>query len=316
MKNSQFSFLARFPVFEILIRLVYKYFLFRISSLDDLKAKFFRPTVSCANKHFDLSDLRRSICSYGIKEGDFLLVHSSMKQLHSLGVKPSEVIKMFLDILGPSGTLVMPAFPKYSDNLSTDSTSSVTNFIPTYDLRRSMPSTGILPFKLMRLPGAVRSSFPLNSLVAFGPRTSEMFSRELTDDCESPCGINSAWNYCARHNCKILMLDVDLAHNLTMIHVAEDSYEDSWNIPNWYRNRIFNVINEGNSCQVSVRQRRPFWASFYAEKRLNHDLLCSHIASQTFCESISLVFLESNHLVEFLSKKKLPYPYMIPFFLC
>lgn len=315
MKNSQFSFLARFPIFEILLRLVYKNFLFRFSYLDTLKSKFFWSTDTYANKPLDLSDLRRSICSRGINEGDFLLVHSSMKQLHSFGVKPSELIKMFLDILGPSGTLVMPAFPKYSVNISLDLNSSDKNRIYTYDLRRSMPSTGILPFKLMRLPGAVRSSFPLNSLVAFGSRAHEMFSRELADDFESPCGINSAWNYCALHNCKILMLDVDLAHHLTMIHVAEDSFEDSWNIPNWYRDRSFNVIKDGYCSLVNVRERRPFWANFYAEKRLNHDLFSQNIASQIFCGSISLIFLESHHLIEFLSKKKRPYPYMIPFFL-
>ncbi len=52
--------------------------------------------------------LRQDLSVLGVKEGDAVLVHSSMK---ALGTKlsPEEVIDVLQEAVGESGTLLMPA---------------------------------------------------------------------------------------------------------------------------------------------------------------------------------------------------------------
>src|SRR5437868_14678503 len=57
--------------------------------------------------------LRSKLEELGLKPGDIVLVHSSFK---SLGVTdPEEIIGALLDVLGPEGTLLMPALTYLQD---------------------------------------------------------------------------------------------------------------------------------------------------------------------------------------------------------
>ena len=47
--------------------------------------------------------------------GRTLYVHSSWNEFYNVPLKPSEMISLLLDLLGPEGTLVMPAFPIRQD---------------------------------------------------------------------------------------------------------------------------------------------------------------------------------------------------------
>ena len=105
-----------------------------------------------------------------------------------------------------------------------------------------------------------RSLHPLNTLTALGVSSNDIFYHESINTLDTPCGPLSSWASLARLNSKILMIDVDVAHALTMIHVAEDCYESSWPIPNWYRSRRFNLVNNNIKSSISVRERHPRWA--------------------------------------------------------
>jgi len=47
----------------------------------------------------------------GVAAGDILIVHSDLNLLRRLGVRPAEVNAALLELLGSTGTLVMPAYP-------------------------------------------------------------------------------------------------------------------------------------------------------------------------------------------------------------
>ena len=57
-----------------------------------------------------------------------------------------------------------------------------------------------------------------------------------------------------------------------MIHVAEDLYENEWPVKDWYRNRQFRVIDNEFDKEVTIRERHPKWALFYAEREFSKDL--------------------------------------------
>lgn len=64
---------------------------------------------------FTLNELRDVLVKLGFERGRVLWVHSSWNEFYNLNAKPSEVIAVMRDLLGPDGTLVMPAFPADPD---------------------------------------------------------------------------------------------------------------------------------------------------------------------------------------------------------
>ena len=297
--------LATFPVVEVLFRILYWKTSAGFWLFSKLKVKESAKSIDSGNNDSNMiSRLQNEIVVHGINSGDILIVHSSKQILSSNGMSVSEVLSLLLNQLGPSGTLVMPAFPLYRQNRGGSGYhgSYEVSETWTYDVKRTPPWTGALPYALMKMKGAVRSRFPLNSIVAIGKHAEAMVKHELDVDGATPCGPNSAWAYCANRNAKILMLGVDLAHNLTMIHVAEDCFEKVWPIANWYRNRSFNIVFQGSEQIVNVRERRPKWSLCYAERMLNQRLIKERIAKISKIGSMSVISLESSKLIEHLQK--------------
>ena len=271
----------RFPYFEVMARVFYWRSVLLHRILKRIKAKrgnLPKPKVRAtaalpAEKTPSFDDLLTIIKAHGVKMGDILIVHSSFSALSKIEPDPRKILDGLMGLVGPNGTLAMPAFPKYEVQEGTGRMNAdLSNVVWTYEPARTMPWTGFLPFSLMRKEGAVRSAFPLNSVVAFGAEAEAMCARELTRDYQTPNGPDSAWAYCAERDAIIIALGVDLAHNLTMIHTAEDCNESTWPVADWYRSRQFDILENGARRRVNVRERHPKWAINYGERRLGYDL--------------------------------------------
>jgi aminoglycoside N3'-acetyltransferase len=103
------------------------------------------------------SELRAELLKLGRWEGRVVWVQSSWNEFYNVQAKPSELIDMMLDMVGPGGTLVMPAFPLNADPakvLNIDSAPS---------------STGLLTELFRRHPHAHRSIHIRSSVAAVGP---------------------------------------------------------------------------------------------------------------------------------------------------
>lgn len=260
----------------------------------------------------DLDNILEHLASHGLRRGDILILHSSFREIRKFEHEPATVIKGLLDFLGPEGTLAIPAFPIYPDAPKGRAriTRDMSNDVFTFDVAQTPPWTGVLALSLMNYPGAIRSSFPLNSLVAVGADAEAMFEYELTTALETPNGPNSAWAYCAKKNAFIAAFGVGLVHSLTMIHNAEDCHEDKWPISNWYRNRKFRVVNGNEVRKVEVRERHPRWAINYAEHKFSDDLQTQGLCKITNLNGVQTSSIRSQPLLRFLeSRRKSSYPY-------
>jgi aminoglycoside 3-N-acetyltransferase len=252
----------------------------------------------------------------GVRTGNLIIVHSSAAALKPTGHSPSRIIDELIDMVGPSGTLAMPAFPKYEeepqgiDRVRAD----VSNLELVYDVQKSVPWTGVLPLRLMRHPGAIRSRHPLNTMVAVGPLAGPMMENNIAGERPLPCGEHSSWKYCADHKAIIVALGVDMAHSITMIHVAEDLYEVEWPVKNWYRDRKFRIVDRGASSQLVVRERHPRWAAHYAERTLSQDLRRHGVMASARIDGIPVEVVAADELLQFLTRRRsAAYPYfMIP----
>ncbi|VVE50102.1 AAC(3) family N-acetyltransferase [Pandoraea cepalis] len=308
--------LATFPIFEVVGRNFY----WRNAAARRVAQRIFskRKTQSVTIEHESTADANAffsAIAAQGVGEGDIVIVHSSFGPLKRFGLTPMEFNERLLRLVGETGTLVMPAIPVYRESPPSEERFDEAKFSKPfiYDVRKARIWTGALPQALISMKGARRSRHPLNSVVALGAHANKMLADELDSTEKYPCGVGTAWAYCYRHNAKILMLGVGVVHSLTMIHVAEDMFPERWPIGNWYRQRQFRVIDRDYDEIITVGERRPEWALFYAERRFERDLYRDKIVKESVVEDIPIRVLESASLVDYLnSRKHSGYPYLIP----
>src|SRR5882757_3205608 len=69
-----------------------------------LSKKLYRRPIAVA-------ELRQRLIDLGVTPGRTLWVQSSWNEFYNVPMRPSEVIGLLRDLLGPNGTLAMPAFP-------------------------------------------------------------------------------------------------------------------------------------------------------------------------------------------------------------
>ena len=249
----------------------------------------------------------------GVGPGDILVVHSAFKAI-SEGSKPRQVLDALKALVGDSGTIALPAIPLFADAPSGTEriNADVSSLVLDYDPLTTPAWTGVLPNELMKVPGARRSLHPLNAVVAWGPHADAMLAKNLTGDRPTPCGPSSSWNYCREHGAKIAALGVDMAHSLTMIHVAEDVLDDRWPVPGWYRDRRFRIKTAQGWEEHRVRERHPRWSMHYAERTLDKDLLRERLLTVEVVDQVPVGLLGAGPLVDYLnSRNSKGYPYYL-----
>jgi aminoglycoside 3-N-acetyltransferase len=156
-----------------------------------------------------LRSLEADIARLGLREGNFVIVHSSFKSLRLAGVTPKDVIGCLLNVLTPSGTLMMPAF-SYS-------------FAGIFEVPPFNPPTtpgrlnGILTETLRTYPGALRSAHPTYSVAAIGKHAETVTRNKENAEALGP---GSSYHDALKLNARILMLGVGNEFN-SMFHTAE-----------------------------------------------------------------------------------------------
>lgn len=248
----------------------------------------------------------------GIGEGTLLIVHSSYGAVKGSGLSPDEIIDKLLNLIGTTGTLAMPVIRHYVEEPDAEYQlkANLDDVVSVYDVENTPITTGVLPIKLHARSGSVTSRFPLNPICAFGPLAEEMMSDNLNGN--SPHDEHSAWKYCADHDAVILGLGIDLAHYLTMIHVAEEAYP-GWPIKDWFRKRNF-IIKDGDfQVEKTVLERRPKWGMLHlADKLYTKDFKENGILHEETIESTLVGTIKSSKLIQYLNGRKTEgYPYIV-----
>jgi aminoglycoside 3-N-acetyltransferase len=305
------------PLFEILVKNLYWRVGLVHNYLEKIKNKNRKKRTSAATeKSIDFDKIEEALIRNGVSKGDILIVHSSMSSLKATGLTEKEIIIRLKALVGESGTIAMPSIPIIKNEPSGLDMLDETKYaaIFEYNVQKSPPWTGSLPKALAKFDGAVRSRHPLNTMTAYGLHAEDMMRRNLEGYLPTPHGLGSSWDYCYKNGAKIIMLGVDLAHSITMIHLAEDLFESSWPIKNWNRTRSFKIIDGTYTAEVKVRQRRHTWSVFYAERSFSRDLYKNGIAKHECIDGLDISYCESDKLISYLnSRKSEAYPYRIPF---
>ena len=152
----------------------------------------------------------------GIKEGDVLFVHSSMRKLF-LDFSKNEIVPILKELVGKEGTLLFPCW-----QFNTRAEDYIRENEIVFSHRDSPSAMGKISDVLRSQPDAFRSFHPTNSVVAIGKRAKELTEGHETDIY--PCGKASPLYKMMAYNAKVVGIGVTV-DNLTFVHVVEDTTE-------------------------------------------------------------------------------------------
>lgn len=306
------SIVSVHPLVETITRKIYWNSDFLIKKKREKKRE-----VLSGNK-YPFSEIMKRIGEFGITKNDLLIVHSGYGQIYkncSDQITPQIIIDSLINMIGPFGTIAFPTHPAYPQKKISKLTMRDNDDKEEpveYNVITTKAWTGLLPNYFLKYPNVVRSRHPINTMAALGPLAIPMMEKNIDSEKPLACGHNSSWRFCAEKRAKLLGFGVDLVHSLTMIHVAEDS-NPNWPIDGWYRDRVFTIIDGDFQKTLKVRERKPKWAIYYAERCFRRDLIRDNVLRVISLGDLTLEYIDdSGKLIEYLnSKNRKGYPYYI-----
>jgi aminoglycoside 3-N-acetyltransferase len=156
----------------------------------------------------------------GISKGQVVFIHSSIDKMN-LGFSANTVLSILLDIVGPEGTLLFPAW-QYNGNAEDylkDNPNAVFNVIKT------PTAMGLLPEIARRQKNACRSLHPTASVVAIGMHAKELLSEHHLS--VYPCGEQSPYYKMLKYNSVIIGLG-EKTVSLSFVHCIEDMMKEKF----------------------------------------------------------------------------------------
>ena len=149
--------------------------------------------------------VRAALAELGIQPGDGLLVHSALQYLGRPVGGAEMYLQVLLDILGPDGTLAVPAF-NFAFARGEGFDPAVT------------PSSGMGVFSELgrQHPLALRTPHPLQSLAVLGQQAADLAGR----DTPSAFDPGSAFERMLELDFKLLLLGADI-QAASMVHYSE-----------------------------------------------------------------------------------------------
>ncbi|MEV8428233.1 aminoglycoside N(3)-acetyltransferase [Streptomyces chartreusis] len=173
--------------------------------------------------------LTNDLRSLGLRPGDIILVHSSLRRVGPTERGAATVVEALRAAVGAEGTIVVPTFtaanslssPVYREltrGMTAQEIDAFQEAMPGFD-PATTPSTGMgAVAELVRTtPGTRRSTHPQTSLAAWGP-LAEAITRQHPLDC--PLGDDSPLGLLYELKARVLLLGVGF-ESCTAFHLGE-----------------------------------------------------------------------------------------------
>jgi len=140
------------------------------------------------------------------QKGDTICVHTSFKSLGGVEGGVDAVIDMFRELVGPTGTVLFPAFnfQSWTEN-------------HYFDVLETPSKMGAITEQARLRTDAKRSPHPIYSFSALGPRADEFAA---TEDVEA-YGPNSVFALMHHSNVKIISIGLDFNSTFSIHHYVE-----------------------------------------------------------------------------------------------
>ncbi len=176
--------------------------------------------------------IKLNIAELGIRGGDTVFFHSSLRSIGYVPGGADTVIDSFLEILGKKGTLVLPALCKYDfENMTPGEVEK------SWDIARTQTFTGLIPETFRKRAGTLRSDNPTHSVCAAGRLAEKItrhhaisrFAEEAPDRppwaSRGAFGKNSPWEKLYELDAKYMLIGVDF-NVCTMLHHVQFLFQE------------------------------------------------------------------------------------------
>lgn len=295
------SLMEHYSWLEVMARRITRYFSFPKKILKKINTK--KKKNIGLGEHVGATVLKDYLRGQGITNGDILIVHSSLRPLKCFGMSPEDVIDMLLELVGETGTLVMPAFPMYDEHIS-GKFEEISTQEYVYDIQESPAWTGIITDLFWRRADVIRSRFPDNPLAAHGKYAKEMFEQEKEGDLAH--GQYSAWKFCSEHHAKVLFLGIPAFNAITEIHLSEDILDEDWPILGWFKERKYEIRDGEKVYKRITRIRKQFWSKYLTEYRCSYELRKHNLLKEELLKAVPISYIpDLAKLEEFVTERAL-----------
>jgi len=195
-------------------------------------------------------DLKYQIKACGICEGDPVLVHSSLSKIGYVENGPATVIEAFLEVVGPSGHILMPNSPNSSLQLD------YVRGLDCFDSRNSSSKLGAITEVFRTWPGAIRSESATEPVSCVGPNARWFVEGHAGED--TPYTQKSPFYRLVEAKGKIVYLGVTLDNAGTSLHLLEDAVDD-FPYPVYFKDEFtLKLIDEnGIEKEITTKVHNP-----------------------------------------------------------
>ena len=184
----------------------------------------------------------------GLASGDLVCVHTAFRSLGYVVGGPATVIRALEEVLGPEGTLLMPAYSTGGLTVKWVQTS------PLFDVKRTPSDLGVLPEVFRTQAGTLRSLHPTHSVCARGQLARSILQGH--DRADRPFGPGTPFMRLIEWGGKGLILGARL-HNFTTLRAIEDYLGEAYPIRPYLPDRFPIEVVDEEGRRSTVRTLVP-----------------------------------------------------------
>jgi aminoglycoside N3'-acetyltransferase len=238
------------------------------AALEALRRRRSERQLRQSGRHVTRADLARDLARLGIRPGDTVFLHSSLKSLGYVEGGASSVIGALQDAVGAEGTLLVPTY--YLPAGTVKATCEMEGYV--FDPRSHGTNMGRLPETFLREAATHRSVHPTHSVSAWGRHA--QYLTEAHHRAPSIFGEGSPWQrFVGLDGAKVLGLGISMGP-VTFYHVLEDAMGERFPEPIW-EERTYQLPcldKDGRRWDVPVRPFAPAVAARRIDYAAREDL--------------------------------------------
>jgi aminoglycoside 3-N-acetyltransferase len=189
-----------------------------------------------------IDQIQDALRSVGIQQGDSLLIHSSLRSFYHGAARSNaryktgedyarDIIKMFLDITGDTGILMMP-----TEFVRGYQRASAVN--EAYSLSNAPSKRGYMTDFFLKWDGVIRSTHPIYNVAVYGKGFDDVLQNHW--DLLYTMDVGSPWHKFMELGGKVVFFGVPIDNN-SIIHMPEYILKNDYPRPVFYNKpHVFN----------------------------------------------------------------------------
>lgn len=198
------------------------------------------------HEHTTRERLVRDFRALGLRDGDVVLVHSSLSGLGWVEGGAETVIDTLVDAVGPTGAVLFPTLTGTEEDGPAQP--------PVTELATTPCWTGRIPETARRRPEAVRSVHPTHSVSAIGARAADFATGH--ESSHTPCDAHSPYVRLMEEGGKLLLLGGVTHESNTSLHALEEMADVPYHLQDEETDGVV-ILPDGQ--RVVVRNRLHLW---------------------------------------------------------